>query len=259
MTVLGCPLDLTVSWRPGTRFAPNAIREASWNLEGYSPSLDRNLEDLPLSDLGDLTLSYDLPTALAEIEEAVLRLAEDGKKPLLLGGEHLLTLAAVRALAERCPDLKVLHVDAHADLRTEYLGTPLCHATVMRRVVEVLGPRRVYQVGVRSWDRREREEARELTVFLGEGPEGPIPLELSEGPLYLSLDLDVLDPSVCPGVGAPEPGGWTFKELLAFLYRLPWHGVVGADVVELSPPSDPFGTSATVAAKVIREILLLMA
>lgn len=258
VTILGCPLDLTVSYRPGSRFAPNAIREASWNLESYSPALQRDLEELPLCDLGDLPLPYDLQAALAEIRKAVKGLLADGKTPLLLGGEHLLTLGAVQAIAEVHPDLRVLQLDAHADLRAEYQGTALCHATVMRRVAELLGPKRVLQVGIRSWDRREREEAEGLTLLLDEGPEAPLPPDLHGGPLYLTLDLDVLDPSVCPGVGAPEPGGWTFRELLGFLYRIPWERVVAADIVELCPPYDPYGISASVAAKVTREILLLL-
>jgi len=256
VVILGCPLDLTASFRPGYRFAPNAIREASWNLESYSPLWERDLEEEKICDLGDLELAGTVREALGQIEEAVRELIGDGKRPLLLGGEHLITLGAVKALKGRYVDLVVLQVDAHGDLREEYLGAELSHATVMRRVWEEVGADSLLQVGVRSWDRTEAQWAREAGTFLGEGPEVTLPAELKERPLYLTLDLDVLDPGICPGVGSPEPGGWNFKELMAFLSRLPADRLVGADVVELSPPFDPMGGSAMVAAKVARELLL---
>lgn len=256
--ILGCPLDLTASFRPGCRFAPNAIREASWNLESFSPALERDLEDLCVADIGDLLLSSDPQKALTEVQQAVEEILSDGKVPVILGGEHLLSLGSIRAFRDLYPEVRVLQIDAHADFRDEYLGASLSHATVMRRVSEELGPGRVFQVGVRSWDRKEREEARGMATFLGEGPPPDLPPEVLRGPLYVSLDLDVLDPSVCPGVGTPEPGGWSFKELLGFLYGLPWERVIGVDMVELAPPHDPSGTSAVVSAKVLREILLML-
>ena len=256
IVLIGCPFDLTSSFRPGSRFAPSSIRQASWNLESFSPGLQRDLEGAPVADLGDLEPSGTPEKAIREIEEAISEVVSAGKLPFLLGGEHLISLGAVRALKAAYEGLTVLQVDAHADLRDQYLGAELSHATVMRRVVEELGAERVFQVGVRSWAPEEWRWAKAKGTFLGEGPDTPIPRELQEVPLYLTVDLDVLDPGVCPGVGTPEPGGWTFKELESFLGKLPFERIVGVDVVELSPPFDPSGVSSVVAAKVVRELLL---
>jgi len=248
---------MTSSFRPGTRFGPNAIREASWNLESYSHTLDKDLEELPICDLGDISLPLSLEEALREIEGSVSKISSNKKIPFLLGGEHLLSLPAVRALKAFYPDLVFLQVDAHSDFRESYLNASLSHATVARRIFEELGEGKLIQVGVRSWDKKEREQALGKVKFLGETPPGSLPDTRSC--LYLSLDLDVLDPSVCPGVSTPEPGGWSFKELVSFLDLIPWERVVGVDLVELSPPYDPGGISALVAAKVVKEVLLRIA
>lgn len=248
---------MTSSFRPGTRFGPNAIREASWNLESYSHTLERDLEELPICDIGDIDLPLLLQEALEEIRGFVRRIGSAQKVPFLLGGEHLLSFPAVKALKDLYTDLAFLQVDAHSDFRNSYLEASLSHATVARRIFEELGQGRVFQVGVRSWDRRERQEALGKLTFLGEAPPKDLPIVTSH--LYLSLDLDVLDPSVCPGVSTPEPGGWSFKELIAFLDVIPWDRVVGIDLVELTPPYDPGGISALVAAKVAKEVLLRIA
>jgi agmatinase len=252
----GCPLDLGSSWRGGTRFAPTAIREASWNLESFSPYLGKDLEEVAFFDIGDLPLAGDPKKALEEIASFGEDLFKKGRRTLIIGGEHLLSLGVIRGLKRVYPDIRVLQIDAHADLRDQYLESEFSHATVIKKIVQELGPHRVFQVGIRSWEKGERE-TRE-TVFLGENPFFSLHPAFFQGPLYVTLDLDVLDPSVCPGVTTPEPGGWSFKDLLYFLYALPWENVVGMDVVELSPQSDPSGASAMVGAKIIREALLLM-
>lgn len=255
--LVGCPLDMTSSFRPGTRFGPNAIREASWNLESYSHTLEKDLEELPICDIGDVNLPLLLEEALETLREFVKKIASAKKVPFLLGGEHLLSFPAVKALKELYPDLVFLQVDAHSDFRNSYLDASLSHATVARRIFEELGEGKVFQVGVRSWDKRERQEALGKVTFLGETP--PMGLPATDFHLYLSLDLDVLDPSVCPGVSTPEPGGWSFKELVSFLGLIPWEKIVGVDIVELTPPYDPGGISALVAAKLVKEVLLRLA
>jgi len=252
----GCPLDLGSSWKGGTRFAPTAIREASWNLESFSPYLGKDLEEIAFSDIGDLTVSGDPKKALEEIACFVEDLLKKGKKTLIIGGEHLLSLGVIKGLKKVYPDVRVLQIDAHADLRDQYLENPFSHATVIKKIVKELGPYRVFQVGIRSWEGEERKNRE--TLFLGESPFFSLHPGFFQAPLYVTLDMDVLDPSVCPGVTTPEPGGWSFKDLSCFLYALPWGNVVGMDVVELSPQNDPSGTSAMVGAKVIRETLLLL-
>ena len=256
--IVGCPLDLTVTSRPGVRFAPQAIREASWGLESYSPRLDSDLEEMRVCDLGDLELPIgDGLLALKEIEEAVRGIVSGGKVPFLMGGEHLITLAGVKGLLDLQPDLVVLQLDAHADLRDEYLGVRLSHATVMRRVGELVGDRLV-QVGIRSGIREEWEWGKKRGTFhAGRTVDEELLAKLEGKPVYLTVDLDILDPSVAPGVSTPEPGGWSFDELMDFLYGLRDLKVVAFDLVELTPPYDPTGQSAAAAAKILREGILL--
>lgn len=263
--IAGAPLELTVSYRPGTRWGPTRIREASHSLETYSPELDRDLEDLAIHDAGDVVLPLgNLGQSLARIEAALRRPVADGKRVLLLGGEHLVTLAAVNAVLDRYPDLVVVQFDAHADLRDRYLGEPYSHATVMRRVLDLVGTGRLWQLGPRSGLREEFQLARQegrLFHDVGEGAEalarelaGP----LRGVPVYLTVDIDVLDPAVAPGTGTPEPGGPDFGVLQRALYRLAHAGarVVAADLVEAAPPLDPSGRTEVVAAKLARELLL---
>ena len=253
--ILGAPFDSTTTYRPGSRFGPGAIREASYGLETFSPALMGDLEDCSYMDLGDLELPFGDPNpALAMIEKAASDSISAGRVPFLLGGEHLVSLGAIRAAHAAHPGLAVVHLDAHADLRDEYLGQRLSHATVMRRAFELLGEHRIHQVGVRSCTREEHPLAGELRSI----PEG-IALTVGEKPCYLSIDLDVLDPSVLPGTGTPEPGGMSFRELadtlVSAISRL---NIVGLDVVELAPNLDPTGVSAVVAAKVVRECLIAL-
>lgn len=262
-TVLfGAPFDCTTSYRPGARFGSGVIRRESYGLETYSPYQDRDLEATQVIDIGDLELCLgDTKKALDQIEACADQILSDGKRPFLLGGEHLVTLGAIRAAARRYPDLAVIHFDAHADLRDEYLGTPLSHACVLRRCHELLGDGRIFQFGIRSGDRPEflwGKDHVNTVLFHFSGLEQTLS-QLSGRPVYFTLDLDVLDPSVFPGTGTPEPGGVSFEELRkAAALVCSKARIIGCDVTELSPPYDPSGISAAAACKIIREMLLAL-
>ena len=262
-TVLfGAPFDCTTSYRPGTRFGSAAIRHESYGLESYSPYQDRDLLDALVFDSGDLELPFGSPErALADIEERAALILQAGKRPFLLGGEHLVTLGAVRAAVKRFPDLHIVHFDAHADLRSEYLGVSLSHACVLRRCWELVGDGRIFQFGIRSGDREEfRWGASHVKTsrFSFEGLEETL-RSLAGQPVYFTVDLDVLDPSVFPGTGTPEPGGVSFDELRrAATLVCRSANVVACDVNELSPPYDPSGNSTAAACKIVREMLLAL-
>ncbi len=262
-TVLfGAPFDCTTSYRPGTRFGSAAIRHESYGLESYSPYQDRDLLDALVFDSGDLELPFGSPErALADIEERASLILQAGKRPFLLGGEHLVTLGAVRAAVKRFPDLHIVHFDAHADLRSEYLGVSLSHACVLRRCWELVGDGRIFQFGIRSGDREEfRWGASHVKTsrFSFEGLEETL-RSLAGLPVYFTVDLDVLDPSVFPGTGTPEPGGVSFDELRrAATLVCRSANVVACDVNELSPPYDPSGNSTAAACKIVREMLLAL-
>ncbi len=258
--LFGAPLDATVTFRPGSRFGPGAIRAASPVLEDWSPVLRRSLRDRPFCDLGDLEfIPGDTAQALAAIESVVAEIARQSRRPLMLGGEHLVTLGAVRALARVTPDLMLLQFDAHADLRVDYLGNRLSHATVMRRSGEVLGPSRLFQLGIRSGTAEEWAYAEASThlhpgaVDLPEDWRGA----LRGHPVYVTVDIDSVDPAFAPGTGTPEPGGPSSAALLAAIDGLVGLDIVGADVVEVAPAYDGGGQTAVLAAKVVRELLLL--
>jgi len=253
--LFGAPFDSTTSYRPGSRFAPGAIREASFGLETFSPALNGDLVECSFMDQGDLELPFGDPTpALALIEQCTEGILSRNKVPFLLGGEHLMSLGAIRATHRKYPDLMIIHLDAHADLREEYLGMKLSHATVMRRVMDLVGEENIRQIGIRSCTRQEHRIAADLESI----PE-QIALRAGNRPCYLTCDLDILDPSVLPGTGTPEPGGYTFSELMKVLISiLTRQHVMGLDVVELAPQIDPTGVSAVVAAKVIRECLITL-
>ena len=236
------------------------MRTESYGLETYSPYLDLDLGEARVFDGGDLELCFGDPVrALGQIEDFARNLLADGKKPFMIGGEHLVTLPVVRALAERYEDLHIVHFDAHTDLRDDYLGAKLSHATVMRRAWDILGDGRIYQFGIRSGERAEFLWAKEhthLQRFDFTGLEWSL-ADLMGKPVYLTLDLDVLDPSVFPGTGTPEPGGVSFLDLLRALRKtLRLDRIVGCDMVELSPHYDASGASTAVAAKLLREMLL---
>ncbi|MDR3085246.1 MAG: agmatinase [Christensenellaceae bacterium] len=260
IVLFGAPFDSTTSNRPGARFASRVMRAESWGLESYSPYQDLDLtESTRVCDLGDLELSFgESGLALAQIERTVEAILNDGKLPCMIGGEHLVTLGAVRAAARRIPGLAVVHLDAHTDLRQDYLGAELSHATVMRRVYELLGEKSIFQFGIRSGEREEFLFAKAHLCTRLHDLKGIERLEdeLSGRPVYLSIDLDVLDPSVFPGTGTPEPGGISYAQLQEAILHLGRLNVIGFDLVELSPPYDPSGISAACACKALRELLL---
>lgn len=260
VVLFGAPFDSTTSNRPGTRFGSRAIRGESYGLETYSPYLDKDLTDYSFFDSGDLELCFgDSRLALEAIRERTEIILKDGKLPFMIGGEHLVTLGAVKAAADKYPDLHIIHFDAHADLRDEYLGIGLSHACVLRRCHELLGDGRIFQFGIRSGDREEFQWGSKHVFtrkFDFEGLEQVVE-RLKGKPVYFTIDLDVLDPSVFPGTGTPEAGGVSFLELLHAMYEVCRKSrVVACDVNELSPAYDPSGISTATACKVVRELLL---
>jgi agmatinase len=257
--IIGAGLDLTGSYKLGAAEGPAGLREASDCLEDYCPISDRQLQELGFADLGDVDLAgAGLEEAAERIKEAVAQALGEQSRPLLLGGEHTVTVPALTAVAKKHPGVHLIQFDAHADLRKEYHGTPLSHACVVRRAAELLGNERVHQVGIRSGTREEWAWMREHGSLLQ--PEiaqvQALVRELGDKPVYLTLDLDVLDPSVLPGTGTPEPGGVTYRQLDDMIRCLSSLQIVGADVVELAPSLDPSGVSAITAAKLVRTILL---
>ena len=263
IVLFGAPFDSTTSFRPGARFGPSAMRHESFGLETYSPYQDKDLTDCDIFDSGDLELCFGSPEAALEgIEARTEEILRDGKMPLLLGGEHLVTLGAVRAVHRRYPGLHILHFDAHADLRDDYLGAKLSHACVIRRCHELVGDGHIHQFCIRSGDREEFRFAQSHTdqhPFSFAGLEQVI-RELSESgvPVYLTIDLDCLDPSVFPGTGTPEAGGVSFPQLLEAIRLAARTNIVAADLNELAPMLDHSGVSTATACKVLRELLLLL-
>lgn len=263
IVIFGAPFDSTTSFRPGTRFGSQAIRNESYGLETYSPYQKKDLTDFKIFDSGDLELPIgDTARVLYQIEDRAGEILRDGKLPFMIGGEHLVTLGSVRAAAKKYPDLCIVHFDAHADLRQDYLGVELSHACVLRRCWELVGDDRIFQFGIRSGDREEFLWAEKGHVNMH-----PFDLKgisravdrISGKPVYFTLDLDVLDPSVFPGTGTPEAGGVTFLELLqAVLLVCGKCRVIACDVNELCPPFDQSGVSTATAGKIVREMLLAL-
>jgi len=261
IVIFGAPFDGTTSYRPGARFASAAIRNESYSIETYSPYLDRDLEDICVFDAGDLELPIgNTLQTLERIEEFVFKIMDDGKVPFMIGGEHLVTLGAVRAAVKMYRDLHIIHFDAHADLRDEYLGESLSHATVMRRCWDLVGDNRIFQFGIRSGDREEIYWGRGhvQTCFFNFGNLDSTVEMLMGKPVYLTIDLDVLDTSIFPGTGTPEAGGVTFNELLDAVKRVSRLNIVAMDMTELSPIWDQSGASTALACKLLREMLLLV-
>lgn len=259
--IFGAPFDSTTSYRPGTRFGSKAIRSESFGIETYSPYQDKDLLDYNIFDAGDPELCIgNVDTALAQIEELTAEILADGKRPFMLGGEHSVTLGAVTAVYNKYKDLYIIQFDAHADLRDDYLGVKKSHACVMRRCHEMVGDGHIYQFGIRSGEREEFRFAAEHTKmnkFNLNGIEKAVE-ELKGKNVYLTIDMDVMDPSIFPGTGTPEAGGVQFMELLEAVLKLKGLNIVGADINELSPQYDPSGVSTAVACKLLREILLML-
>ncbi|HEY0829394.1 MAG TPA: agmatinase [Bacilli bacterium] len=260
--IYGMPMDYTVSFRPGSRFGPGRIREVSFGLEEYSPYLDKSLEDMTYYDAGDLLLPFgNAARSLEMIGLYIRQLLADHKFPLGLGGEHLVTWPVIREVFAVYPDLAVIHIDAHADMREQYEGEPLSHSTPIRKTAELIGGKNVYQFGIRSGSREEFAYARKhvnLYCYDVLEPLKQVLPELAGRPVYVTIDIDVLDPSAAPGTGTAEAGGITSKELLAAIHAIAGSElrIVGADVVEVAPIYDPSEQTQIVAAKLVREMLL---
>jgi agmatinase len=260
VALFGVPYDGTTSFRPGTRFGPAAIREVSTGLETYCPQLDRDLEDIAYADIGAVEIPYGDPEPVVNaVRHATSTVLAAALKPLMLGGEHSISSGAVSAVAEQHPDLVLVQLDAHADLRHEWLGARHSHACAMRRCLEVLPSQQLMQIAIRSGTCDEFKELRRSgrLISIQDIPERMNALR--GRPIYLTVDLDWFDPAVMPGTGTPEPGGFVWNDFAAVINELNHHLLIGADVVELAPQLDPSGISSVLAAKVTRSLLLLLA
>ncbi|HIT58730.1 MAG TPA: agmatinase [Candidatus Faeciplasma pullistercoris] len=263
IVLFGAPFDSTTSFRPGTRFASHAIRSESYGLETYSPYQDKDLADCKVFDSGDIELCMgSSEIALEQISDRAARILLDDKLPIMIGGEHLVTLGMFREVYKKHPDVQIIHFDAHADLRQEYLGAELSHACVIKRCHDLVGDGRIHQFGIRSGDRSEfvwsSNGHTDMHRFGFEGLEETV-RALGSTPVYFTIDLDILDPSVFPGTGTPEAGGVGFMELLnAIMTVCGSANVVACDVNELSPHYDQSGASTAVACKVVRELILAL-
>ena len=261
VVIYGAPFDSTTSFRPGTRFASQAMRPDSYGLESYSTYQDKDMEDYGYFDSGDLELPFgNADRALKMIEEFSDEVLADGKMPVMIGGEHLVTLGAVRSVAKKYDDLHIIHFDAHADLREDYMGEKLSHASVMRRCWEIVGDDKIYQFGIRSGSKEEVYWGKEHVYTRNFDTETltEIAEKLKGKNVYVTIDLDVLDPSIFPGTGTPEAGGITFREMISGIKAMKDLNIVAFDVNELSPHYDQSGVSTAVACKVLREMLLLV-
>ena len=260
VALFGVPYDGTTSFRPGTRFGPAAIREVSTGLETYCPQLDRDLEDIAYADIGAVEIPYGDPQPVVEaVRHATSSVLAAGMKPLMLGGEHSISSGAVAAVAAQHPDLVLVQLDAHADLRNEWLGSYHSHACAMRRCLEVLPSQQLLQIAIRSGTSEEFKELHrsDRLISVQDIPERMNALR--GRPIYLTVDLDWFDPAVMPGTGTPEPGGFLWSDFAAVINELRHHHLMGSDVVELAPQLDSSGISNVLAAKVTRSLLLLMA
>lgn len=262
IVLFGAPFDGTTSFRAGTRSGPHAIRSESFGLETYSPYQDKDLTDKSVCDTGDIELSFgNTQKALKEIASRTEVILNADKLPFMIGGEHLVTLGAVTAAIKKYDNMHIIHFDAHADLRDHYLGEQLSHACVIKRCHDLLGDNKIFQFGIRSGDKSEFEWAKDhvfTNKFNFDNLDETIK-KLANYPVYLTVDLDVLDPSVLPGTGTPEAGGVSFEQLrIAVTKVCELCNVIGCDVNELSPVYDQSGVSTAVAGKIIREMLIAL-
>lgn len=252
--MLGLPFDGTVSYRPGSRFAPEQIRLASWGLEEYSPYFDKHLEDCNFHDAGDLEFPLgNTKKSLDVIRQNVEEIYKDGKRVFGIGGEHLVTLPEIQAISKYVDNLAIVHFDAHTDLREEYLGEPLSHSAVIRHSAEIIGFENLKQIGIRSGMKEEFELMKKYNTLIHEHKELDV---FKDKNIFITVDLDVLDTSIMPGTGTPEVGGLDFNQLVGWFKYLSQFNIIGADVVELAPDYDASGASTAVATKVIRELLM---
>ncbi|MED1202883.1 agmatinase [Heyndrickxia acidicola] len=263
VVLYGMPMDWTVSYRPGSRFGPARIREVSIGLEEYSPYLDRELEEVKYFDAGDIPLPFGNPQRSIElIEEYISGLLKDNKFPLGMGGEHLVSWPVMKAMYKKYPDLAIIHMDAHTDLRTQYEGEALSHSTPIRKIADLIGPENVYSFGIRSGMKEEFQWAKENGMYIAKfevlEPLKEILPKLAGRAVYVTIDIDVLDPAHAPGTGTVDCGGITSKELLASIHEIARSkvNVVGGDLVEVAPIYDSSEQTANTASKLIREMLL---
>ena len=256
IVMLGLPFDGTVSYRSGSRFAPEQIRLASWGLEDFSPRFNKHLQEVNFHDAGDLELPLgNTYKSLDVIEQNVEDIYKDRKRVFGIGGEHLVTLPEIKAVSKFYNDFAIVHFDAHTDLREEYLGEEMSHSAVIRHASKIVGPRNIKQIGIRSGMKEEFEFMKENDTLCCIYSD----LDCLKGrKIFVTVDLDVLDPSVMPGTGTPESGGMQFNELMGWFDYLKDFDIIGADVVELAPDYDASGVSTAVATKVIRELLMIM-
>jgi agmatinase len=261
--IYGMPMDWTVSYRPGSRFGPSRIREVSIGLEEYSPYLDKELEEVKYYDAGDIPLPFGNPQrSIDMIEEFIDQVLEAGKYPLGMGGEHLVSWPVMKAVYKKYPDLAIIHMDAHTDLRENYEGEPLSHSTPIRKIAELIGPENVFSFGIRSGMKEEFQWAKENGMHISKfevlEPLKKILPKLAGRPVYVTIDIDVLDPAHAPGTGTVDAGGITSKELLGAIHEIAKSDikVVGSDLVEVAPIYDSSEQTANTASKLIREMIL---
>lgn len=263
IVLAGIPMDFTVSFKPGSRFAPSKIREVSIELEEYSIYQDKSLYDKTFCDMGDLELPFgNIEKSIETIYQFACKLFEERKVPIFLGGEHLISFPLIKAAANSTDEeLYVLHFDAHADMREEYLGEKFSHATVMRRVGELIGFKNIYQFGIRSGSKEEIEFAKKNSnLYLVDkwGKIDDVIKNLKGKKVYLSIDIDVFDPAFAPGTGTPEPGGIPSSDFFDILLKLKDLYIIGADIVEVAPYYDISDRTALLAAKIVRELILMI-
>ena len=254
IVITGIPYDQTSSFLPGSKYGPEFIRFCSENIEDYSPYQDKSLNDHKICDLDDLI--FDNENWDEIVENKVKELFDENKFFVFLGGEHTISIPIVKVLKDIYPDLSVIQFDAHCDLRDEYQGKKLCHATVMRRVSELIGMERIYQFGIRSGTKEEFNTGKNLYKFEVFKPLSSI-IKNIEGPVYLSIDIDVLDPGVLPAVSTPEPGGISYQELIKALLILKDKQLIGADLVEYNPLTASPYASGSIVAEILREVVLV--
>ena len=256
IVMLGMPFDGTVSYRPGSRFAPEQIRLASWGLEEYSPYFDRHIQDCKFYDAGDLEFPLgNTLKSLDLIRQNVEEIYRDGKKVFGIGGEHLVTLPEFQAAAKYIDNLAIVHFDAHTDLREDYIGEPLSHSAVIRHSADIIGFENLKQIGIRSGMKEEFNLMKKYNTLCRKYEDLDV---LNSKNIFITVDLDVLDTSIMPGTGTPEAGGLNFNELIGWFKYLSNFNIIGADVVELAPDYDASGASTAVATKVIRELMMVL-
>ncbi len=265
VSLLGVPYDGTCCFRPGARFGPSAVREDSYGIETYCPQLNLDLEDINFADVGSLDVPLgDAKLTLDHIKDATDILLKNNLKPLIIGGEHSITSAVIKSIITNYPELIMIQLDAHADLRDEWLGSKFSHACTMKRCLDILPSKKIFQIGIRSGTKSEflemNNSQRLIQHTLGENAKSlEEALKSFKGrPIYLTFDLDWFDPSIMPGTGTPEPGGYFWRDFAAIIDVIKSHNLIGADVVELSPKLDNTGISSILAAKVIRSLIMLL-